>query len=138
MRTVLSLVLLIGLSSSAFAIGELKKEWQATYLGDEASDEFKTAAKKASCNVCHLKGKDKKKEEGRNEYGAMMSKFLKSKKVDIDDLKKEYKDDSTKEAAKKKIAAMFEAVGKQKSKDGDTFAAKIKANKLPAVVPPAE
>ena len=132
MRTILSLVLLVGLSSSAFAIGELKKDWVAIYLGEDASAEFKTAGRKAGCAVCHMKKGDKKKAEGRNEYGKMMSKFLASKKVKIGDLKKEYKDPATKETAQKKIIHMFEEVCKQKAKDGKTFAERIKASMLPA------
>ena len=132
MRILLASVLVIGLTASASAITELKREWTTVYLGDSASEDYKSMARKAGCNVCHVKGAEKKKPEGRNEYGLWMSKFLKSKNTTIEDLKKEYKDESTKEAAKKKIRYMFEKVGEQKSKDGTRFVDKIKANKLPA------
>lgn len=119
-------------ASQAMAIGELKKEWAAKFAGDESGD-FKTVARKAGCYVCHVKGvKDKKSAEGRNEYGTAMAAFLKSKEIEIDDLKAQYKDASTKEAAVKTMMSMFEAVGAEKSKDGKTFAAKIAAGELPA------
>ncbi|NND95971.1 MAG: hypothetical protein HKN47_01425 [Pirellulaceae bacterium] len=132
MRYILSVTLVLAFTTSAFAIGELKKEWTADYLGDDASEDFKVVGRKAGCYVCHVKDEDKKKPEGRNEYGLMMSKFLESKKVSIEDLKNEYKDEATKEAAQKKIKFMFEKVGEQKSKDGEKFIDKIKAGKLPA------
>ncbi len=131
MRTLCCFVLLLVFCPSAYAISELKREWEGVYLS-KASDEYKAAVKAVKCAICHKKSGDKKLAENRNEYGTMMSKFLKSKKVTISDLKKEYKDPSTKEAAKKKIKYMFDKVGEQKSKDGDRFIDKIKADKLPA------
>ena len=119
-------------ASQAMAIGELKKEWTDKYAGDD-SGEFKSAARKAGCYVCHVKGvKDKKTAESRNEYGSAMSAFLKSKDMTIDALKAKYKDAATKEEATKMMITMFEKVNEEKAKDGETFGAKIKAGKLPA------
>ncbi|MGV3483224.1 MAG: hypothetical protein ACO1RT_02265, partial [Planctomycetaceae bacterium] len=69
---VLSLVL--GLfASPALATNEFSKEWKTLYLTDSAAAEFTTAAKKAGCNICHVKG-GKKTE--RNEYGKAVKGFL--------------------------------------------------------------
>lgn len=115
---------------SAMAIGELKKEWAEKYA---AEGDLKTSARKAGCYVCHVKGvKDKKSAESRNEYGTAMSAYLASKEIKIDDLKAKYKDDATKEAAIKDMVLLFETANAEKSKDGETFGAKIKAGKLPA------
>lgn len=117
-------------ATNASAIGELKKEWGEKYA---ANGNYKTVARKASCNVCHVKGvKDKKSEEGRNEYGKAMAAYLKSKDIKIDDLKAKYKDAATKEEAIKDMIAMFEAANKEKSSDGETFGKKISEGKLPA------
>ena len=133
MLRTLMLLMVAGLfAPQAMAIGELKKEWAAKYAGDESGD-FQSVARKAGCYICHVKGvKDKKTPESRNEYGTAMAAFLKNKEVKIDDLKAEYKNAETKEAAIKKMVYMFEKVGEEKSKDGEAFGAKIKAGKLPA------
>ncbi|MEZ6087495.1 MAG: hypothetical protein R3C05_05595 [Pirellulaceae bacterium] len=128
----LTMIVAATTASQAFAIGELKKEWSDRYAGDDSGD-FKVAARKAGCYVCHVKGvKDKKTEESRNEYGKAMSAYLKSKDMTIDALKAKYKDDATKEEATKIMITMFEKVNEEKSKDGEAFGAKIKAGKLPA------
>lgn len=117
-------------ATDALAIGELKKEWGNKYAAD---GQYKVDARKAGCYVCHVKGvKDKKSEEGRNEYGKAMAAYLKSKNVKIDDLKAKYKNDATKKEAIDDMIAMFEASNKEKSSDGETFGAKIAAGKLPA------
>ncbi|QDV67301.1 hypothetical protein Poly24_09940 [Rosistilla carotiformis] len=132
LRVLLLTIAMTVTASQAMAIGELKKEWSTKYAGDDSGD-FKTVARKAGCNVCHVKGvKDKKSAEGRNEYGTAMAAFLKGKDIKIDDLKAQYKDDSTKDAAVKTMMSMFETVNAEKSKDGETFGAKISAGKLPA------
>ncbi|RYA83435.1 hypothetical protein DD594_27310, partial [Enterobacter cloacae complex sp. 4DZ1-17B1] len=111
---VLSLVL--GLfASPALATNEFSKEWKTLYLTDSAAAEFTTAAKKAGCNVCHVKG-GKKTE--RNEYGRAVKEFLN-------------KDDFTKEKLKadpelaKKIVEGLKKAGEKASTDGKKFAEKI-------------
>ena len=117
-------------TSQAMAIGELKKEWMLKFAPKAEKPDFYKASN--SCNTCHVKGvKDKKTPESRNEYGKAMSAFLKSKNTTIDALKDEYKK-GDKEKAVAKMLAMFEAVNKEKSKDGKTFGEKIEAGELPA------
>ncbi len=111
-------------ASPAMAISEFGKQWKAEYLGDDASDDFKKIGRKAGCYTCHVKGEDKKKV--RNEYGNALHKYLKA-----EDFPKDYVKDNPEEA-KKKILEGFEKAGKIKSKDGKTFAEKIKAEEMPA------
>lgn len=92
--------------------------------GDDVDKDFVTAARKASCYICHVKGQ--KKDKARNEYGKAIHKFLKAK-----DFTKEYIK-ANPEEAKKRMLEGFKKAGEMKSKDGDKFGEKIKANKLPA------
>src|SRR6056297_1101232 len=113
------------LASPAMAISEFSKQWKNEYLGGEDVDEdFKTAGRKAGCYVCHVKGEDKKKV--RNEYGMAVLEFLKA-----EDFPKDYVK-ANPEEAKQKILAGFKSAGEKKSKDGKTFAEKIKDSELPA------
>lgn len=111
-------------ATPALATSEFKKQWTAEYLGEDADDDFKKLGRKTSCNVCHVKGEDKKKV--RNEYGNAISKYLKSKDFPKDWVKE------NPEEAKEKILAGFKKANEHKSKDGKTFGEKIKANELPA------
>lgn len=112
------------LASPAMAISEFSKQWKEQYLGDSASDEFKSAGRKAGCYVCHVKGEDKK--EVRNEYGTALKNFLKA-----EDFPRERIKDHPEEV-KKEILEAFKKAGAMKSKDGKAFEAKIKAGELPA------
>jgi cytochrome c553 len=123
MKRFAALVLTLGLfASPALATNEFAKEWKTLYLTDSAAAEFSSAAKKAGCNVCHVKG-GKKTE--RNEYGKAINELLK-------------KEDYTKEKLKadpelaKKIIEGLKTAGESKSSDGKTFAAKLEAGVLPA------
>jgi hypothetical protein len=108
--------------SPALATNEFAKEWKGLYLTDDANADFSSAAKKAGCNVCHVKG-GKKTE--RNEYGKAIHEFLD-------------KDDYTKDKIKadpelvKKIVEGLKKAGEKKSSDGKSFAEKIAAGSLPA------
>ncbi len=113
------------LASPAMATSEFSKQWKSKYLsGDDIDADFKTAARKAGCYVCHVKGEDKKKV--RNEYGKAIHEFLKA-----EDFPKDWVKENPEEA-KKKIFAGLEKAGEKKSKDGTAFAKKIKDNQLPA------
>ncbi len=125
MKRIIALLALVGLfTSNAFATTEFNKEWKAMYLTDDTSEEFSSAAKKAGCNVCHVKDKDKKKE--RNEYGKAVNEFLKSK-----DFPKEFIKENP-EKAKEMIQDGLKKAAEKKSSDGQPFGEKIKAGKLPA------
>lgn len=113
------------LASPAMAISEFSKQWRAAYLsGEDVDEEFVKTARKASCYVCHVKGK--KKEEANNEYGNAIKKYLKA-----EDFPKDYVKDNPEEA-KKRIVEGFKKAGQHESKDGKKFAAKIENNELPA------
>lgn len=111
-------------ATPALAISEFNKQWKNEFLGEDADDTFKSVARKASCNVCHVKKEDKKKV--RNEYGEAIHKYLDSK-----DFSKEWVKDNPEEA-KKKILEGFKKAGEHKDKNGKKFSDKIKANELPA------
>lgn len=116
---------LLLLASPAMAIGEFGKQWKEKYTtGDDVSAEFKSAAKKANCNICHVNKEDKKKV--RNEYGQALHKFLKA-----EDFPKDYVK-ANPEEAQKKIFEGFDKAAELMSKDGKKFGDKIKEGELPA------
>jgi len=123
-RLVLMFLLTATAGSHAFAITEFNKQWKARYLDDDAPKEFKLAAGNAGCNVCHVKGEDKKKV--RNEYGNAIMKYLKAKDFPKPRITNEP------EKVKAEILMGFEAAGGLQGADGKTFADKIKAGELPA------
>ncbi len=132
MRRVLMLVMVaFVLQSPAMAITHFKKIWGEHYTpkkgepgGDAVSEDFRKLTSKAACNVCHVKGEDKKKV--RNEYGEALSKLLKAE----DFSKERIKDEP--EKVQEEIIAAFKAVEELKSKDDKTFGEKIKEGELPA------
>lgn len=123
-RLVMMFLLIATAGSHAFAITEFNKQWKDHYLGNNAPKGFKLAAQEAGCNVCHVKGEDKKKV--RNEYGNAIMKYLKAKDFPKPRITAEP------EKVKAEILKGFEAAGELKSVDGKTFAEKIKAGELPA------
>lgn len=119
------------LATPAMAITHFKKIWGEHYTpkGDEpgAEDvdpEFMKISRKAGCNLCHVKGEDKKKV--RNEYGEALHKYLKAEDFSKDRIKAEP------DKVKEEIIAALKKVADVKNKEGDTFGERIKANKLPA------
>ena len=125
-RLALALGCLMLMAMPAMAITEFNKQWKAEFLGEDASAEFKRAAKKAGCNVCHVKGKKKKDKDSRNEYGRAINEILKAKDFPKDYVK------ANPEEAKKKILEGFKKAGEKKSKDEKVFGEKIKNGELPA------
>jgi hypothetical protein len=132
MRRVLMLVLVaVVLQSPAMAITHFKKIWGEHYTpkkgepgSDAVSEDFRKLATKAACNICHVKGEDKKKV--RNEYGEAMMSLLKAEDFTNERIKAEP------EKVKEEIIAAFKAVEELKSKDDKTFGEKIKEGVLPA------
>ncbi len=124
MKRIIALLMMAGLfTSNAFATADFNKEWKSMYLTDDADADFSSAAKKAGCNVCHVK--DAKKTE-RNEYGKAVHEFLKK-----EDFPKEFLKDNP-EKAKEMIQDGLKKAADKKSSDGKSFGEKIKAGKLPA------
>ncbi len=111
------------MATPAMAITELGKLWKEHYVTDKSPEAFATAVKKANCNVCHVKGKDKK--EVNNEYGNALKEL-----VDAEDVKKRLKTEP--EKVKEEVTALFKKIEASKSKDGKAFGDKIKAGELPA------
>ena len=120
------LMMLTLLASPAMATSEFNKQWKNEYLGgDDVDEDFVSAARKASCYICHIKG-DPKKKKARNEYGQAINEYLKMKDFPKDWVKE------NPEEAKTKILEGFKKAGEHESKDGKKFADKIKNNELPA------
>ncbi|MEL6894781.1 MAG: hypothetical protein AAFP90_01595 [Planctomycetota bacterium] len=109
----------------ASATSLFNKTWKAKFADKKENPEMYAKARKAGCNICHIKGHPKKK-EARNEYGMAVHKFLKEKDFPRDWVK------ANPEEAKKKLLEGLEKAGKLKSKDGKSFEEKIKAKELPA------
>lgn len=122
-RFALTLGFTLLLVAPAFATNEFSKEWKTHYTGEGANEEFVKTARKAGCNVCHVKG-EKKTE--RNEYGKAVSELLKK-----EDFTKEWVA-ANPEKATELIVAGLKKAGEKKSSDGKTFADKLKAGELPA------
>ncbi|QDV82556.1 hypothetical protein [Stieleria sp.] len=113
------------LASPALATSEFSKQWKNKYLsGDDVDEAFVKKARKHGCYICHVDKEDKKKV--RNEYGKAIHEFLKA-----EDFPKDWVKENPEEA-QKKIYAGFEKAGEKKSKDGKTFAEKIKNGEVPA------
>jgi hypothetical protein len=129
---VASVFVLGGLHSSALAIAPFKKAFQDKYVEGSGSEEFKAAFQKASCNVCHVKGK---KKEERNEYGKALDELLEgNSNKRIMEAEKSGgvagKDAETKKVLEE-LAKAFDKVAEMKSPTGETYGELIKANKLP-------
>ncbi|TVP99283.1 MAG: hypothetical protein EA381_10350 [Planctomycetaceae bacterium] len=122
-RFVLALGCTFLLVAPAFATNEFNKEWKEHYTGEGADEDFVKTARRAGCNVCHVKG-EKKTE--RNEYGQAVRELLNK-----EDFTKEWVQ-ANPEKAKELIVAGLKKAGESKSSDGKTFAAKLKAGELPA------
>lgn len=118
---------------SAFALPEFKKEFTKKYIDTHKDDAFKKLAKKASCNVCHVK---KEKKTVVNEYGTHLAKLIEgnAKKRKDDAMKKDGAEAKKAEQAKlvKELNKAFEEVAKMKSEAGDTFGDRIKNSLLPS------
>jgi hypothetical protein len=123
-RLALVIGCLLLFASPALAISEFSKQWKNEFLGEGADEDYVKTARKAGCNICHVKGEDKKKV--RNEYGEALHKYL-----DSEDFPKDWVKENPEEA-KKKILEGFKKAADHKSKDGKKFGDKIKSNELPA------
>lgn len=110
--------------NTAMATSDFSKTWKDQFIGKDADEAYVSTIRRQSCNICHVKGEDKKKV--RNEYGTAINEYLKFK-----DFPKEYIKENPQEASAKMLEG-FKKAGDHKSKDGKTFAEKIKNNEIPA------
>jgi hypothetical protein len=115
----------VSVASPALAVSKFKTQFGKVYAGDEANEEFKALVKKASCNVCHVKGE--KKKEVRNPYGQALHKAIEEAEFPVKDFEKDP------EKYEKQLVAIFEKVAQEKTGDEKfkTFADRMKANLLP-------
>jgi hypothetical protein len=110
-----------GSAREAFAIKQFLEEFKAVYVKADSTDPAEkalaAAVDEAKCNVCHIKGKDKKE---RNAYGEALAERL-DKKADAKNVEKIRK-------ALEEVAALPSEAGKA---DSPTFGAILKQGKVP-------
>ena len=119
---VLTFVVALGLTNAAWAIKPFNDAWNAHYLAQGKHEDLKALSEEAKCNVCHIKGENKKK---HNPYGESLAKLLKK-----DDYKKERLEKEP-EKVKEELEAAFKKVEGEKAADGKTFKERMAAGKLP-------
>ena len=131
---VLVVALLGAAATAVYAISPFKTAFKKKYIDTHKDKDFQSAAKKAGCNVCHVKGATSKKVQ--NDYGKLLNKLIEG---DANKRIKDAKKKSSSEGAaetKKVLAELekaFEAVAKTKSESGKgpTYGELIKSGKLP-------
>ena len=129
---VFSLATVMLSAQHAQALTQFKKAFAVKYADDHKSDEFKVAVKKASCNVCHVKGA---KKQVHNEFGESLKKLIEGNVADRRKQAKAegglvaYKAELVKILAELEVA--FEKVEEIKSHTDQTFGERIKEGKLP-------
>ena len=117
----------------ALALSEFKKAFQKKYVDEHKSEEFKAAYKKASCNVCHVKGA---KKSVQNQYGKLLNKLIEGEANARKKAAKAEGGVSGQKAEVKKLLdelekAFHEVAKKEKTKDGPTFGELLKEGQLP-------
>ena len=121
-------IICLGNVQQASALPDFFKEFKKKYVEPSENEEFKKAATKARCNLCHVKGKPKKM---NNKYGEALSKLIEgSAKQRLADA-----GDDGKAAEKEKLSAelkkAFKEVEKVKAPNGELYGARLKAGQLP-------
>jgi hypothetical protein len=111
------------LASSASALPPFKKAWEDKYGSNYTDLAGSEKAVGGGCNVCHVKGADKKQ---RNDYGKILAKYTGGKAA------------ATLKADKSKLPEILKTLGEgfekaegEKSAAGQTYGDLIKAGKLP-------
>ena len=122
----------MGLSArAALALPAFKKAFETEYVKPSNNDDFESAAKKASCNVCHLKGK---KKDVRNPYGEELAKLIegsaKDRLAEAAKVNADAKDDETVKLNKELLAA-FKKVEAIQSAAGKTYGELLQSGNLP-------
>lgn len=119
-----------GLVQPGFAMPQFKKAFDEKYTNKSDNDEFKAAAKKEGCNICHIKGE---KKNVQNDYGKELAKLIEGDAEHrLKDADAEGKKDEELEKILKELDAAFPKVEEMKNKAGETFGARMKEHKLPS------
>lgn len=127
-------VIAISTTQSAHALPAFKKAFAAKYAAKHKSKDFQSAVKKASCNVCHVKGA---KKNVQNEYGKLLNKLIPgdAKKRESEAKAKGGDAEKKKESAKilAELSKAFDKTFDLKSEKGKgpKFGELIKEGKLP-------
>lgn len=119
-------ILACSFSQDAYGLADFKKVWTKKYIDTHKSEDFQKIAKKASCNVCHVKGA---KKNYQNAYGKAINKLIEG---DANKRKKQGSEEKAK--VLKEFEEALEKVAKMKTgKDGKgpTYGELIKEGKLP-------
>jgi len=132
----LAAVVTVGLvvlnAASAFALPSFKKAFEARYVKPLNNEEFTKAAKKAGCNVCHVKGEEK---ETRNAYGDSLAELIEGDAADRVKKAEETNGESGKDEENAKLLEelekAFNAAESKASPAGPTFGELLKSGKLP-------
>lgn len=123
-------------TQTALALAEFKKAFSDKYAAKHKDKEYASRVRKATCNLCHIKGA--KKEKGvHNEYGKLLDKLIEgnAKKRKADAKKEGGTDAEKKEKAKllEELDKAFKKVEKEKSEGGKgpEYGKLIESGKLP-------
>lgn len=111
-----------------FGLPPFKKAFDKKYVKNSDNADFKAAFKKQGCNVCHIKGEKKDK---NNPYGKELAKLIEG---NAKQRTKEASDDekaNVKKQILKELAEAFSKVEKIKNEDDEAFGDRIKSGKLP-------
>ena len=119
-RTVLALLLVIGVARPSFAVLQFYMQYKKDYLDNHSDKEYAETVNKSAnrCFVCHQGKKNKK---NRNAFGDQLTELL--------DWKKDAKDKEKIAAALKKAVATHVDPKNDKS---ETYLDRIRASKWPA------
>jgi hypothetical protein len=131
------------LSTSVSAMPTFKTAFEKKYVQTSNHDDFKNAFKKETCNVCHVKGKQKnKKTEHLNAYGKELEKLIEGNANERQQKAMADGGDAAKKKEADKILVELEKafgeVEKLKSKSDQTYGELIKAGILPGATSAAD
>lgn len=132
LATLCGAVLLCLAAGPVSALPQFKKDFADKYVEPANDEAFAEAAKKASCNLCHVKGEGKDK---RNAYGEELAKLIPGDAKDrIAKATDAGNGDAEKEKVGKELAEAFKKVETMKSPSGETYGDRLKGHKLPCEV----
>lgn len=127
---VVALIAFGGSVQQSLALPQFKKAFDEKYTNKSENAEFKAAAKKEGCNICHVKGEKEKSKQ--NDYGKELNKLIEG---DAEHRLKDAEAAGNKDEELKKILAeldeAFKKVEAMKNADGETYGDRLKGSKLP-------